>query len=102
MSLSSDLQVLDVLVEKIQNSSTDDIAVLLLGYEPQMRKMLRDQNPGLARRFPVDQAFVFEDYDDDELLQIFKKACQEKNYKMSSYKVKIPRRSCKSCLIQFT
>jgi hypothetical protein len=47
--------VLDVLVEKVQNSSTDDIAVLLLGYEPEIRKMLRDQNPGLARRFPVDQ-----------------------------------------------
>ncbi len=41
------LQVLDVLVEKIQNSETDDIAVLLLGYEEEMLKMLRNQNPGL-------------------------------------------------------
>ncbi len=40
------LQVLDVLVEKIQNSETDDIAVLLLGYEVEMLKMLRNQNPG--------------------------------------------------------
>jgi hypothetical protein len=48
-------QVLDVLVEKIQNPATDDFAVLMLGYEGPMRKMLRDQNPGLARRFPIDQ-----------------------------------------------
>ena len=41
------LQVLDVLVEKIQNSESDDIAVLLLGYEEEMLKMLRNQNPGL-------------------------------------------------------
>jgi hypothetical protein len=39
--------VLDVLVEKIQNSESDDIAVLLLGYEEEMLKMLRNQNPGL-------------------------------------------------------
>ena len=49
--------------------------------------MLRDQNPGLARRFPVAQAFVFDDYTDEELLTIFKKACAEKNYKLESYKV---------------
>ncbi len=85
----SGLKVLDVLVEKIQNSTTDDIAVLLLGYEAPMRKMLRDQNPGLARRFPVEYAFVFEDYDDNELLAILKETCKRKQYNLSSYKVKL-------------
>ncbi len=42
------VQVLDVLVEKVQNSETDDIAVLLLGYDEQMQKMLRNQNPGFT------------------------------------------------------
>ncbi len=45
-------QVLDVLVEKIQGTPSDNIAVLLLGYEKQMLDMIRNQNPGLARRFP--------------------------------------------------
>ena len=91
----SGLKVLDVLVEKIQNSTTDDIAVLLLGYEAPMRKMLRDQNPGLARRFPVEYAFVFEDYDDNELLAIFKETCKRKQYNLSSYKVQFYLNKCR-------
>lgn len=63
-------QVLDTLVEKVQGTPSDDIAVLLLGYEQEMLKMLREQNPGLSRRFPQEHAFYFDDYNDNELLAI--------------------------------
>ncbi|KAJ1548253.1 M-phase phosphoprotein 8, partial [Nowakowskiella sp. JEL0078] len=76
-------QVLDVLVEKIQGTESDDIAVLLLGYEKQMEEMLRNQNPGLARRFSKDYAFNFEDFKDSELLQIFNDECRKQNIKIS-------------------
>eukprot|EP00727_Mastigamoeba_balamuthi_P005898 m51a1_g1928 hypothetical protein (3697) ;mRNA; f:880111-891708 len=79
-------QVLDTLVEKVQGVN-DDLAVLLLGYESQMTEMLRVQNPGLARRFPREYAFKFEDYSDKELLTIFNRACQSQNIALSSYKV---------------
>ncbi|KAJ3286671.1 hypothetical protein HK104_008917 [Borealophlyctis nickersoniae] len=72
-------QVLDVLVEKVSGSETDDIAVLLLGYEEPMLTMLRNQNPGLARRFPREYAFMFEDYSEFELLHIFQYACRRNN-----------------------
>jgi len=65
-------QVLDTLVEKFQGGPSDDIAVILLGYKEQMLAMLRNQNPGLARRFPKDHTFYFDDYNDDELLKIVK------------------------------
>lgn len=65
-------QVLDTLVEKVQGSPGDDIAVLLLGYEEPMLSMLRNQNPGLTRRFPKEYAFYFDDYDDAQLLTILK------------------------------
>ena len=68
---------LDVLVEKVQGGPFEDIAVLLLGYEGPMCKMLRTQNPGLARRFPREHAFVFEDYLPQELLQIFNLKCRD-------------------------
>eukprot|EP00934_Nitzschia_sp_Nitz4_P008360 Nitzschia sp. Nitz4//scaffold84_size84139//17889//22709//NITZ4_005193-RA/size84139-augustus-gene-0.44-mRNA-1//-1//CDS//3329559018//8350//frame0 len=63
-------QVIDTIVEKVQGHATDDMAVLLLGYEEQMLELIRDANPGLARRFPESEAFYFDDYDDNELLQI--------------------------------
>ena len=72
-------QVLDTIVEKVQNTENDDIAVLLLGYEKQMREMLRNQNPGLARRFSSDYPFQFEDYKQHELLKILKFVCKKEN-----------------------
>ncbi|CAE8593269.1 unnamed protein product [Polarella glacialis] len=76
-------QALDTIVEKVQGSENDDIAVLLLGYEAPMLAMLRKQNPGLARRFSPEQAFYFEDYTDKELLPILSASCRAKNVKMS-------------------
>eukprot|EP01060_Flectonema_neradi_P033850 TRINITY_DN5789_c0_g2_i4.p1 TRINITY_DN5789_c0_g2~~TRINITY_DN5789_c0_g2_i4.p1 ORF type:complete len:3745 (+),score=744.53 TRINITY_DN5789_c0_g2_i4:86-11320(+) len=63
-------QVLDTIVEKVQGTESDDIAVLMLGYEDQMKKMLREQNPGLARRFNDAYALYFDDFTDDQLLSI--------------------------------
>ena len=65
-------QVLDILVEKVQGTPSDDIAVLLLGYEEPMLSMIQNQNPGLSRRFPKDYAFYFDDYNDSELHSILK------------------------------
>ncbi|GMF43657.1 unnamed protein product [Phytophthora fragariaefolia] len=72
-------QVLDVLVEKVQGTENDDIAVLLIGYEHEMLEMLRTQNPGLMRRFPPQHAFQFEDYTDQELLDILEWNCAKHN-----------------------
>ena len=44
--------------------------VLLLGYRKEMEAFLRRGNPGLARRFQLEHAFEFDDYDDQALLRI--------------------------------
>jgi hypothetical protein len=72
-------QVLDTIVEKVQGTPADDMAVLLLGYTTNMKDMIREQNPGLARRFPLEYAFHFEDYTNSEFLTIFQKLCSRKN-----------------------
>lgn len=60
-------RAIDTIVSKVHNAPGEDIAVLLLGYEPQMLKMLREANPGLQRRFSPEAAFRFEDFTDEQL-----------------------------------
>lgn len=68
--------VVDTLVSEVQSTPGEDRAVLLLGYEKEMKDMLLKVNPGLTRRFPLDNAFHFEDYNDEQLFKIL-------NYKMN-------------------
>jgi hypothetical protein len=62
--------VIDTIVAEVQSTPGEDRCVLLLGYKDQMEEMFRDVNPGLARRFPLESAFVFEDFDDEEIRRI--------------------------------
>jgi hypothetical protein len=62
--------VIDTLVAEVQSKPGEDRCVLLLGYKEQMTEMLENSNPGLARRFPINEAFYFEDFNDRELKEI--------------------------------
>ena len=61
-------EALDTIVERVQEGAS--FVVLLLGYEDRLMEMLRTCNPGLARRFKIESAFVFDDFDDDTLINI--------------------------------
>lgn len=71
--------VVDTLVSEVQSTLGEDRCVLLLGYKDKVEEMFQNMNPGLARRFPLDDAFVFEDFEDDQLRKILelklKKQC---------------------------
>ena len=73
-------QVLDTIVEKVTGQATEDVAVVLVGYEKEMRKMLREQNAGLSSRFDPASAFFFADYDDIALLQIFQRSIERQGF----------------------
>ena len=75
------MAVIDTLVAEVQSTTTEDRAVLLLGYRKRMEAMLDEVNPALARRFPVTSAFVFEDYSTDEMSQILDRKLQEQGFK---------------------
>ncbi|KAF2737120.1 P-loop containing nucleoside triphosphate hydrolase protein [Polyplosphaeria fusca] len=64
------IAVIDTIVAEVQSTPGEDRCVLLLGYKDQMEEMFCDVNPGLARRFPLESSFVFEDFADPELQQI--------------------------------
>ena len=56
--------MVDTLVSRVSGDAGADRCVLLLGYRKEMERFLRKGNPGLARRFQLENAFEFEDFDD--------------------------------------
>ncbi|KAH7014058.1 P-loop containing nucleoside triphosphate hydrolase protein [Macrophomina phaseolina] len=62
--------VVDTIVAEVQSTPGEDRCVLLLGYNEQMADMFENSNPGLARRFPMNYAFQFEDFNNQELREI--------------------------------
>ena len=71
--------VIDTIVAEVQSTLGEDRCVLLLGYKEKLEEMFQNTNPGLSRRFALDDAFEFEDFDDDQLREILelklKKQC---------------------------
>ncbi|KAJ5771640.1 P-loop containing nucleoside triphosphate hydrolase protein [Penicillium odoratum] len=76
--------VIDTIVADVQSTPGDNQCVLLLGYKDQMEQMFQNVNPGLSRRFPIDQAFVFEDFTEHELDLILDLRLTEQGYEVTS------------------
>jgi hypothetical protein len=70
--------VIDTIVEQVQGRVGDDRAVVMLGYKKEMEALMKAANPGLARRFQLENAFQFEDYNEVELNFILNRAIKYK------------------------
>jgi Cdc6-like AAA superfamily ATPase len=72
-------EALAVLV-KMMEDKRDEFVCIVAGYTNEMNEML-NMNPGLRDRigFYID----FPDYDENELMQIYKKLCGDNKYKLS-------------------
>ncbi|KAI1436113.1 P-loop containing nucleoside triphosphate hydrolase protein [Xylaria sp. CBS 124048] len=86
--------VVDTIVAEVQSTSVEDRCVLLLGYQGLMEDMFQKVNPGLARRFPMSSAFVFEDYDDAELRSILDLKLKKQGFRASE----VAKKACISLL----
>ncbi|EEY22939.1 cbbX [Verticillium alfalfae VaMs.102] len=73
--------VIDTIVAEVQSTPGDDRCVLLLGYKDQLEEMFQNVNPGLSRRFPLASAFVFEDFDNDDLRKILDLKLKQQGFK---------------------
>jgi SpoVK/Ycf46/Vps4 family AAA+-type ATPase len=65
---------------KAMEDNRNDFIVIVAGYEELMEDFIAS-NPGLQSRF--NRYFLFEDYDSDELLTIFKSMCIKNEYVMN-------------------
>lgn len=61
----------------VMENCRDDLIVIFAGYEKEMERML-DENPGMESR--ISHRFKFEDYSDEQLLEIFKRICEKEKY----------------------
>ncbi|SPJ88693.1 related to stage V sporulation protein K [Fusarium torulosum] len=59
--------IIDTIVAEVTGAAGEDRCVILCGYPDQMKEMFANANPGLARRFPMDTAFVFENFSEEAL-----------------------------------
>lgn len=73
------LGVIDTIIAKIHNKPGEDRCVILLGYTDMMEEMIQKVNPGLRRRFPLEEAFRFENYNDEHLNQILRLKMAKEN-----------------------
>ncbi|KAH7908721.1 P-loop containing nucleoside triphosphate hydrolase protein [Hygrophoropsis aurantiaca] len=71
--------VIDTIVAEIQSVPGEDRCVLLLGYKPEMEAMFQNVNPGLSRRFAIENAFSFEDFTQEQLREILEYKLQDQN-----------------------
>jgi hypothetical protein len=62
--------VIDTIVAEVQSVPGDDRCVLLLGYEDKLKEMFQNVNPGLSRRFAIEDPFRFEDFNVQQLKEI--------------------------------
>ena len=63
-------EAIDALVGLVHGAPGEDVAVVMIGYEKQMKRMFREVNPGLSRRFNLTNAIRFEDFDDNALEKV--------------------------------
>lgn len=83
------IAVIDTLVAEVQSTPGDDRCVLLLGYKDQMEKMFQQVNPGLTRRFPLDSAFEFADFTDEEMGKILDLKLKQQGFSVTTQGKKI-------------
>lgn len=75
--------IIDTLVSMVSNAPGEDRCVILMGHPDEMKQLLSSANPGLARRFPIADAFTFECFDDDQLAKILDMKLQKQGLQTS-------------------
>lgn len=70
-------EAVDTLLSRMENDR-GRLVVIAAGYSEKMRRFLQS-NPGLPRRFPVENVFEFPDYSPQELWQILQQQLEERS-----------------------
>ncbi len=69
-------------IMKYMEDHKGDLTVIFAGYEKEINEKFFKINPGIESR--ISQHIVFDDYDEEEMLQIAKLVCKKDNYELST------------------
>ena len=72
-------EAIEVLLKNMEDHR-DDLIVIVAGYTDLMEKFIH-ANPGLESRF--NKYFLFEDYDREQLMDIFRSMCKKNGYTLT-------------------
>ncbi|KAF2871945.1 P-loop containing nucleoside triphosphate hydrolase protein [Massariosphaeria phaeospora] len=76
--------VVDTLVANVSSKPGQDRCIILVGYEEPMRKLFRAMNPGLRKIFPLEDAYIFQDFNAEELGRIFDQKVGEEQLEVTA------------------
>ncbi|MBQ7670163.1 MAG: AAA family ATPase [Clostridia bacterium] len=74
------IEAVETLLKEMEDNR-NDLVVIVAGYPKLMEEFLKS-NPGLKSRF--NKFILFDDYNEEELLAIFKKFCDDTGYSLAS------------------
>ncbi|EHK47300.1 hypothetical protein TRIATDRAFT_171722, partial [Trichoderma atroviride IMI 206040] len=64
--------IIDTIVSMTQGVPGEDRCIILIGYKDKIRDLFQNANPGLSRRFPVNNPFHFTNFTIDQLIHILR------------------------------
>ncbi|KAL4987922.1 P-loop containing nucleoside triphosphate hydrolase protein [Aspergillus falconensis] len=83
--------VIDTMVSMVQGHPGEDRCIVLVGYEDKIRDLFHNANPGLARRFPTERPFRFENFNTSQLEQIMLKKMHEQDLSCTGQALAVAR-----------
>lgn len=60
-------EAIDTIVSVVENKPKEDLCIIMCGYKDEMEEFIQYANPWLRRRLPIDDAFMFENFNDEQL-----------------------------------
>ncbi len=74
--------VIEALMTALADESKRDWMLILAGYTDEMKRMF-EMNPGLKSRIPESNIYVFDDFSEDELMEIAERYLERNSYSMT-------------------
>ena len=92
--------IIDTIVAEVQGTLGEDRCIIFVGYEDRIKDMFHHANPGLARRFPIENPFRFENFSITQLEEILKLKMEEQDLHASKEALQVARESLGRALLR--